>query len=110
MTGQELVRGAFVAALAPAYHKHEFLLSFEDRKTPDFLEIAGSTSGDSPRVLHSSVPLPQTLSRCRGWRGLPCAARTNIMVQSAVVYPAWVVRDSIEVRCAKPTFSDAAEK
>ena len=41
MAGDEAVRGVPVAMLAPALGEHVFLLRFQHREPPDFLQIAG---------------------------------------------------------------------
>src|SRR5262245_66647048 len=41
MAGDELVRRIAVAMLAPALGQHVFILRFQHRKPPDFLQIAG---------------------------------------------------------------------
>ena len=65
MTGQELERGAFIAAFPPARGQRVFLLGFEYRKAPNFRKIDRCSSGNHARALHPSLPsaaIPKTLS------------------------------------------------
>jgi len=65
MTGQELERGVFVAALPPPRGQHVFLLGFEHRKAPNFRKIDRCSSGNRAPALHPSslsVATPKTLS------------------------------------------------
>jgi hypothetical protein len=58
MTGQELERGVFVAALPPPRGQHVFLLGFEHRKAPNFRKIDRCSSGN--HALHPRLPSAAT--------------------------------------------------
>jgi len=51
MAGDELVPRITITVLAPALGQHEFVLRFQHRKPPDFLEITGKAEfGPHPLI------------------------------------------------------------